>query len=1013
MTAINRLTDLGPAVKLMPFSGIQLIELGLDAGADTVKRFARDFWEEPQKSGERDMARLLRVERREDSDAYAVIGQSRTVPEESVYTIRGSDALETFNRAWIPVPVFRIHEQPRSGPTIFMRGPTTWARLLVVRLEQPDERGNTHRLLLALDTSLEPRPESPDPAAYLTPYDTDSDEHKQFRLVDDPGAVAYFANRPWVDDWLDDVFAAWQSQRQRGRGGRQVEDEGRPVCEHWARYLTLIDLIHETVDHPNIVLADTLSAVNTEPPVKVDLVLDIGNSRTCGILIERHADRGHPTLNNSYPLALRDLSRPERLYSEPFESRVEFAKADFGNLQIANRSGRSSAFVWHSMVRTGQEAVDMCISARGGEGSTGLSSPKRYLWDEDAQPQMWRFNMSLHRNAAQGKTAVDVVDSPIMEYLAEDGDVLSALSEARRAQKEPAFSPHFSRASLFTFMLQEVLLHAFVQINSPANRRKRQNTDRPRRLDKIVLTLPPGMPLPERRKFKDRAQAAVKLLWSSFGSFDRTLFSTPMPTVVEPYDEASSTQIVYLYSEQQRLQNGMKDLFGAYGRQRQGFGPGPSLRLASIDIGGGTTDLMVITHEAVANGNVVDANHIVPRQNFRESFRIAGDDMLRVVINEFVLPAIETHARQSGAFDPGVFTGTVFGANNAEMTEPERLRRRQLVVEAIVPVGLAILRSAEDVDGTVRVATRTMRIGEFFAGTRPPSEHVLEYIDNAAAKAGARDFHLLDVAIEIDPLRVADAIAALMDPVLGNLCEVIRDLDCDLVLLSGRPSRLRVMREIVLRHSPVTPDRIVAMSGYRVGNWYPFRNHLGQISDPKTTTAVGAALSWLALGQLGSFRFESSELHHRSTARFIGQMAHGSPKLARVLLHNIDLDGARKPDDEAVVSMAYPLMLGYRQLDLERWQAMPLYALDFRTTEQPRGLPWNVTIRRVEPKAARNEAAQRANDELANEDFLPERVEATQPDNAGRLPTQRDVVMRLQTLPSREGYWLDTGVIKD
>ena len=62
----------------------------------------------------------------------------------------------------------------------------------------------------------------------------------------------------------------------------------------------------------------------------VDLILDIGNSRTTGILVETLPQRV-TNLNDSYLLELRDLSQPDRIYAEPFETRVEFVDAAFGN----------------------------------------------------------------------------------------------------------------------------------------------------------------------------------------------------------------------------------------------------------------------------------------------------------------------------------------------------------------------------------------------------------------------------------------------------------------------------------------------------------------------------------------------------------------------------------------------------------------------------------------------------------------------------------------------------------
>lgn len=88
------------------------------------------------------------------------------------------------------------------------------------------------------------------------------------------------------------------------------------------------------------------------PPVQVDLVLDLGHARTCGILIEEHPGQGL-ALSDFYPLALRGLSRPECLHEKPFESRVEFVRPSFGRDAVSRRSGRAAAFVWPSPVRVG------------------------------------------------------------------------------------------------------------------------------------------------------------------------------------------------------------------------------------------------------------------------------------------------------------------------------------------------------------------------------------------------------------------------------------------------------------------------------------------------------------------------------------------------------------------------------------------------------------------------------------------------------------------------------------
>ena len=54
-------------------------------------------------------------------------------------------------------------------------------------------------------------------------------------------------------------------------------------------------------------------------------------------------------------------------------------------------------------------------------------------------------------------------------------------------------------------------------MNSPQQRGRRAHAETPRRLRRIVLTLPTGMPLAERLIFRKRAEAARDLVWMMMG----------------------------------------------------------------------------------------------------------------------------------------------------------------------------------------------------------------------------------------------------------------------------------------------------------------------------------------------------------------------------------------------------------------------------------------------------------------------------------------------------------------
>ena len=222
------------------------------------------------------------------------------------------------------------------------------------------------------------------------------------------------------------------------------------------------------------------------------------------------------------------------------------------------------------------------------------------------------------------------------------------------------------------------------------------------------------------------------------------------------------------------------------------------------------------------------------------------------------------------------------------------------------------------------------------------------------------------------------------------------------MLISGRPSRFPVVLDLLLSRVPTRPDRIIPMNQYRVGKWYPFRDALDRIDDPKTTVAVGALLCNLAEAQIDGFVLAKSRLTIKSTAKFIGEMdLSGFIRNDQILFADVDLDGKAKAGESARSFNVFPPMkIGFRQLNLERWPATPLYVIEFTNPASAYRLrlPLSVTIERAEADEG---------DEAAKEDF---RISEIQDADGTSLRTT-DVALRLQTLNSPSGYWLDTGVV--
>ena len=155
------------------------------------------------------------------------------------------------------------------------------------------------------------------------------------------------------------------------------------------------------------------------------------------------------------------------------------------------------------------------------------------------------------------------------------------------------------------------------------------------------------------------------------------------------WDEATCTQLVYLYNELTRkFQGDAYHLFRLMGRQRDDSGK-PSLRVATIDIGGGTTDLSITTF-FLDNEEGASAR-IRPRQEFRDGFTIAGDDIVKEVINSHILPALGEAVAGADTSAKNRLLGQLCGRELMENSQLKRNRRAQFVRQAAVPAALGLL----------------------------------------------------------------------------------------------------------------------------------------------------------------------------------------------------------------------------------------------------------------------------------------------------------------------------------
>lgn len=1016
-------------ISLIPGGPLQFLDLAFNI--DQLPRIREEFWEYDEVGPGGDIVwTLLSLDADAEGNSGYINRQTQlraTDPRTDtggdgtgkavspLYSINVEKALDPFLDHWIPLPFLRTLPSRPGAEALFRHGPTNWCRGRLSRLPDNDPGGNTHCLTIVFDPTVEG--DTPN-AFYAALCGQDVSEGAEFALAANIRHNARFLKNDWVRDWVKEMYLSHLHIRRK-RPVREEELENR--VEHLARFLTLLKALDLSGAVPRARIVDPARF----RPIEVDLVLDIGNARTCGMVIERDESE-IPNMSNGSVLELRDLSTPPHRYSEPFSSNMAFGKESFGDPNgFSNGSGRLTplAFAWPSVVRIGPEARRIALRSRREEGQTSMSSPKRYLWDREARRQEWRF---CPESSAADSPELPVTSGAFAMFINNQGTPIDALdSKLRRdpvfrdQSDDPVTTPVFSRSSMMMFLLSEVIAHALVHINAPAQRGDRNNSDIPRQLRRIILTMPTAMPIAERKIFTQWAEWAVETVWRALGWEDSlngtdTTLRRP-PDVRCEWDEASTTQLVWLYNEvAEKFAGDISAYFSVMGRARETSGTKPSLRVASIDIGGGTTDLIITTYLDQSSGAT---GVIEPRQEFREGFVLAGDDILKAVIENHIIPGLRRALEQAGMANAGEYLIRRLGKDYSGLPEHERNLRVQFADQVAVPYGLRLLTLSEQTSLPEAAGkTITLRYHDIFTAPEDePRPEVLQFIEEDAARQGASNFRLDSLELEVNLGQVAATITSTIAPYLYDMGEIVQRYGCDVLLLSGRPSCLPAVQAVVLGKAPVPAGRCVPLNRYKIGHWYPFWAPGGRIADPKTTAVVGAVLCALAEGNLQNFHFKTSRLRPASTCRYVGQMeASGQVRNANLFFSGLDLDGNGEEELRAEITFSAPLYIGFRQLPLERWKATAFYALRFadqQAIHNSRGrLPYTVTLMyRRAPHEDESSLRPGQQGDIRDEGaFFIEEVMAAD----GGPVRREDLHLHLKTLKEEAGHWLDTGLFE-
>lgn len=924
---------------------------------------------------------------------------------------------DKFENRWLPFPFFTLGGNGKSD-----FAPTNWCRCMLVPNGDSDGHKKKYNILLVFDTRTRYEDEGFENEDLMeTPvFSSNYDLEKKFAVCNNEFSLVDFTTKTnncdceWVDEYLIDLYHSTSDIKINNID--QVRCR-KPKMSYLAQYIFLIKYIQESGVLPTITLFTNKNVAFGD----VDLVIDMGNSRTCAVLYD---NTDNQKLKNVELLGLQNFTNPlkagklNRVYAS-FDMRLAFRDVRFGVDTLRD----SLQFVFPSMVRLGTEADELIHKAvnmnTGVEKATTFSSPKRYLWDGRPQKKEWEF---MRLDGEEGGNKLVHVKG-VSEQLNSDGSLNSCGGGG--------ISKFYSRKALMTFGMLEILAQANMQINSYAYRHKWGEENKPRRLGRIVVSCPTAMSQVEQVALRKSAEDAVVILNRFYeGTFYEEIDEKEsrkkvhvIPSVKSLqnkeertewiYDEATCSQFVYLFSElTTRYNNNCKEYFDFYGKIRndlKGYDK-KSLTIGSVDIGAGTTDVMIATYKYDDSGQCT----LTPVPLFWESFYIAGDDLLKNMVRDLIIEGDDAVIKnQLKAHENNDIAKTIldfFAPDNARQSVIDRQIRSEFNLQVSIPVVSKFLQLLNE----NKVDDISFTFDEMFPDNKPTSR-VLQHFEKHFG------FSIKDVQWHYNKQKVSEIIIKTFgnkdersdNSLVGKISAILSYYGCDIVLLSGRPTSLKPLTDLFLDHLPVLPNRLITLNDYRIGTWYPFQDGKGYFKEAKSIVAVGAMIGNYAStrGSLDGFSLDLSELIKlmKPTTEYFAKTENDNAFITPII------------NKSPIVVSQLPMRIWTRQLNTFSYPTRPFYMLGINEDKIKERMMNKYNIDENDEKMATdalNNEIQRVRGfapftfSIARDNYPEDKelltIESVKYRNGEDLPVNY-FSLSVQSMSEAEDYWLDSG----
>ncbi len=473
------------------------------------------------------------------------------------------------------------------------------------------------------------------------------------------------------------------------------------------------------------------------------------------------------------------------------------------------------------------------------------SSPKRYYWDDVKGREKW--NMLLNKwdksytEKPEDATSLPTLQGEMLRFINDDGKILDLAIEEEPAKQPSAYptDPLYPRQSTLTWFLLHILERAYAQMNSAFSAGANFI---PHRLRKVLITYPSGWTTDEVDRYRERCQEALNIFSHTnvYHGVNSDL-KLEMVSKAQTPDEAVAGQLPFVFSEIIRYpgQTAAKWI-SLVGKDRCGKN---TVRIMNFDIGGGTSDISVVEYEDENTGSGASLNLLRTTLLFKDGQATAGDDLVKEIIERIILGGL---IRTRGSI-PGLAQNITRQFTQAFTNREDEAVRARIVRTCLIPLATKCL---------VELGGKSVQFSAQMAGINQNNwKEFLEFIgmSDEAIPFSQECFSFNDEEIN-------ELIERRFRGLFQNCAMYAAAYDIDLLIFSGKPSELPYIRTMANRYVPIDEGRIIFARNFKAGQWYPFTDDNGYIKDAKTVTVVGSALYYaLSEGLISNWKITSSE----------------------------------------------------------------------------------------------------------------------------------------------------------